>query len=55
MIDNTTISKATKLKRTQDAAYRLFKIKPSTENAGTWTVANKNFTDFCVSTIHRHH
>lgn len=51
MIDSTTISKATKLKRIQDAAYKLFKIKPNAENLGTWTVANKNFTEFCVSVM----
>jgi hypothetical protein len=51
MIDNITLTKATKLKKTQDAAYKLFKRKPSTENAGIWTTSNKTFTDFCVTAI----
>ncbi len=51
MIDPTILSRAAELKKTADAAYKVFKAKPSIENASTWTNANRAFNEFCVTLI----
>ena len=51
MIDVTTLTRAKNLKKIANAAYTVFKKDPSTVNASGWTLANRNYTDFCVKTF----
>jgi hypothetical protein len=49
---NTKVKEeALKLKKAMDAAYLVFKKKPSVENAATWTAATRAYNNFCVQTI----
>lgn len=51
MIDNTTLKVAKQLKDKKDAAYSVFKRRPTTDHSAAYTLALKAFNDFCVSTI----
>jgi hypothetical protein len=51
MIDPIILSRAAELKKIADASYKVFKTKPTIENASTWTNANRTFNDFCVTII----
>ena len=51
MIDATVLYTAENLKKTMDAAYVVFRKRPTTDNATLWTTASRNYTDFCVKTI----
>ena len=51
MIDQTTLLKASELKKTMDAAYTVFKKRPTPEAAATWTAATKEYTNYCTSII----
>jgi hypothetical protein len=51
MIDTTIINTTRQLKKELDAAYLVFKKKPTTDNAATWNAATIAFKDFCVKTI----
>jgi hypothetical protein len=51
MININTLTQAKELKKIADSSYIVFKKNPTTVNASNWTVASRNFTDFCVKTI----
>lgn len=51
MINTTTLQTAANLKKTADAAYKVFKLKPTVDNASNWTNASRAFNDFCVETV----
>jgi hypothetical protein len=51
MITQETILKAENLKKTMDAAYTVFKKRPTIENNTAWTAAIREFNNFCTTTI----
>lgn len=51
MIDNTVLKVAKQLKDKKDAAYSVFRRRPTTDHSAAYTMASKAFTDFCISTI----
>ena len=51
MLDYTVIEKANQLKKTMDAAYTVFRKRPSVENAAKHTTATAAFTDYCTNAI----
>lgn len=50
-ISNATIDTAIQLKKELDAAYTVFKKKPTKANTSNWAITNQAFTDFCVKTV----
>lgn len=51
MIDATVLYNAENLKKTMDAAYLVFKKRPTLDNATTWSTATRAYNDFCIKTI----
>lgn len=51
MIDQTILLKASELKKVMDAAYMIFKKRPTPEAAAKWTAATKEYTNYCTSVI----
>ena len=51
MITQETLLKAEHLKKIMDAAYIVFKKRPTIENNTTWTAAVREYNNFCISTI----
>lgn len=51
MLDQAVLAEYFKLKNERDISYKIFKRKPSAENASKHTIAVQNFTNFCVENM----
>ena len=51
MITQEILDTAARLKSNMDAAYIVFKKRPTLENNTTWMSAAREYNNFCVSTI----
>lgn len=51
MLDPVVLTKYFRLKNERDISYKIFKRKPSVENATKHTTAVQNFTKFCVENM----